>query len=132
MAIPDAPPKVDFTEPGGLNIPCRSHQSDYAPFCRLGRFRGGGGPDSLPPPGIPGAGTEGAAPDASGLSGFRGEAELDLSGLKLDEYELVATTREARDNNTLDGPGIGKSPTYFIEITDKEGKVFVTGQGARR
>ena len=47
-------------------------------------------------------------------------AEIDLAPLHLKEYELVAYHAEAADNNTLDGPGIGKSPVYFIEYTTKE------------
>ena len=47
-------------------------------------------------------------------------AELDLSAMDLKTYELVAYHAEATDNNTLDGPGTGKSPVYFIEITDEE------------
>src|SRR5262249_6889422 len=46
-------------------------------------------------------------------------AEIDLSALDLKRYDVVAYHAEARDNNTLDGPGIGRSPLYFIEITDK-------------
>jgi hypothetical protein len=47
------------------------------------------------------------------------DAEIDLTPLHLKEYELVAYHAEARDNNTLDGPGVGKSPVYFIEYTTK-------------
>ena len=46
-------------------------------------------------------------------------AEIDLAPLHLKEYEVVAYHAEARDNNTLDGPGVGKSPVYFIEYTTK-------------
>jgi hypothetical protein len=46
-------------------------------------------------------------------------AEIDLTPLHLKEYEVVAYHAEARDNNTLDGPGVGKSPVYFIEYTTK-------------
>jgi hypothetical protein len=46
-------------------------------------------------------------------------AEIDLAPLRLKEYELVAYHAEARDNNILDGPGVGKSPVYFIEYTTK-------------
>jgi hypothetical protein len=46
-------------------------------------------------------------------------AEIDLAPLNLKEYELVAYHAEARDNNTLDGPGIGKAPVDFIEYTTK-------------
>ncbi len=47
-------------------------------------------------------------------------AEIDLGDLDLKDYELVAYFVEAEDNNTLDGPGIGKSQTYFIEITNEK------------
>jgi hypothetical protein len=46
-------------------------------------------------------------------------AEIDLAPLHLKEYELVAYYAEAKDNNTLDGPGITKSPVYFVEYTTK-------------
>ena len=59
-------------------------------------------------------------------------AELDLSALGLKEYELVAYHAEATDNNTLDGPGVGKSPVYFVEITNEEGKPCLSqGQGQK-
>lgn len=48
-------------------------------------------------------------------------AGLDLAGMNLREYEIVAYHAEAIDNNTLDGPGIGASPVFFIEITNEEG-----------
>src|SRR5262249_2716212 len=47
-------------------------------------------------------------------------AEIDLATLELKRYDVVAYHAEAGDKNTLDGPGIGRVPTYFIEITDKE------------
>jgi hypothetical protein len=47
-------------------------------------------------------------------------AEIDLATLDLKRYDVVAYHAEAGDNNTLDGPSIGRSPLYFIEITDKE------------
>jgi hypothetical protein len=46
-------------------------------------------------------------------------AEIDLTPLHLKDYDLVAYHAEAVDNNTLDGPGTGKSPVYFIEYTTK-------------
>ncbi len=45
---------------------------------------------------------------------------LDLAPLKLKPYELVAYHAEASDFNDLDGPGIGKSPVYFMEYTTNE------------
>ena len=56
-------------------------------------------------------------------------AEIDLAPLLLKEYEVVAYHAEARDNNTLDGPGIGKSPVYFIEYTTK-GEPLSQSQGS--
>jgi hypothetical protein len=47
-------------------------------------------------------------------------AELDLASLDLKDFDLVEYHAEARDNNTLDGPGVGKSPVYFVEITNLE------------
>ncbi len=48
-------------------------------------------------------------------------ALLDLTPLKLAPYDVVAYHAVARDNNTLDGPGEGRSPVYFIEITEETG-----------
>jgi hypothetical protein len=56
-------------------------------------------------------------------------AEIDLAPLHLKEYEVVAYHAEARDNNTLDGPGVGKSPVYFIEYTTK-GEPLSQSQGS--
>lgn len=50
----------------------------------------------------------------------KAETEIDLSKLELSDFDVVAYHAEACDNNTLDGPGIGKSPVYFIEITSRE------------
>ncbi|MHC1767759.1 MAG: DUF4175 family protein [Verrucomicrobiia bacterium] len=47
-------------------------------------------------------------------------AELDLSRLDLEQFDVVAYHAEAKDNNTLDGPGVGKSPVYFVEITQSK------------
>jgi hypothetical protein len=74
--------------------------------------------------------------EAQAVSENKGEvvatAELDLSSMELKEYELVAYHAEATDNNTLDGPGTGKSPVYFIEITDEEsGESLAQGQGQK-
>ena len=50
-----------------------------------------------------------------------GAVVLRLGSLGLKPYDVVSYYAEARDNNTLDGPGIGRSPTYFIELTDRSG-----------
>ena len=56
-------------------------------------------------------------------------AAIDLTPLHLQPYELVAYHAEARDNNTLDGPGTGKSPVYFIEFTTNSEVVPSSGGG---
>jgi hypothetical protein len=50
-----------------------------------------------------------------------GAVVLRLGSLGLKPYNVVSYYAEARDNNTFDGPGIGRSPTYFIELTDRSG-----------
>jgi hypothetical protein len=47
-------------------------------------------------------------------------ADLNLATLGLTRYDVVAYYVEAKDNNTMDGPGVGRSLLYFIEITDKQ------------
>ncbi len=62
----------------------------------------------------------------------RGQTEIDLASLGLGQYELLAYHAEAADNNTLDGPGIGKSPVYFVEVTNEEGGACLSqGQGQK-
>lgn len=56
----------------------------------------------------------------TGLKEARLETVLDLAPFKLKPYELLSYYVEAKDNNTLDGPGVGKSPVYFIEYTTGE------------
>ncbi len=58
----------------------------------------------------------------------RARAQIDLAPLHLQPYELVEYHAEATDNNTLDGPGVGKSPVYFIEYTTK-GEPLSASQG---
>jgi hypothetical protein len=48
-------------------------------------------------------------------------AQIPLLFMGLRPYEIVAYHGEAVDNNTLDGPGVGKSDVFFIEITDEPG-----------
>ncbi len=116
-ALPDEAPKVEILEPGQdmrseatNNIPIRiSVSDDYGVdeiklvYHRLGN----------------------AEQFISSARRNETNAEivvsLPLSEMGLQEYELVAYHALARDNNTLDGPGVGKSPVYFIEITNEEG-----------
>src|SRR4029453_5102718 len=46
--------------------------------------------------------------------------DIDLATLGLKRDDVVAYHAEAKDNNTFDGPGVGRSALYFVEITDKE------------
>jgi hypothetical protein len=63
--------------------------------------------------------------NATNLNGQEASAltAIDLAPLHLQPYEVVAYHAEASDNNTLDGPGIGKSPVYFIEVTTNDTEV---------
>jgi hypothetical protein len=117
QALPDHPPKVDIAEPGE---DIRADPTDIVPLKVV-------------------------ASDDFGVESIRivyhklGEPEkvlevrdrhvkdgetlaagvIRLEEMNLKPFEVVAYHAEARDNNTFDGPGIGRSPTYFIEITDR-------------
>ncbi|HAB15508.1 MAG TPA: DUF4175 family protein [Verrucomicrobiota bacterium] len=129
-AVPDAPPKVDFTTPGQdiraaatNRVALKLTASDDFGLAgvKIIYHRLGAPEQELA-----------AEVTAKKDNEVEAEAELDLSLLKLHEFELVAYHAEARDNNTLDGPGIGHSPTYFIEITDLEaGKCLSQTQGQK-
>ncbi len=117
--LPDNPPKIEITEPGE---DMRAEATNTLPLKFAARDDFGiseikivynklGGPNQE----IKCAFTN------DGKGEFMGGAELALTGLNLKEYELVSYHAEARDNNTLDGPGVGVSPVYFIEITSEEG-----------
>ena len=119
VAIPDASPKVDFELPGGdiraaatNRVPLKLAASDDFGIAgmKLVFHRLGGPEQELPIAKWTATGKDAVA-----------EVELDLAPLKLRQFELVAYHAEVRDNNTLDGPDVGRSPTYFIEITDIEG-----------
>lgn len=119
-ALPDEPPKVEITEPGGdirsaatNTVVVRVSASDDFEVEDIKLvFNKLGGPEQ----------TITATREREKNNDVFACAELDLSQLDLKDYELVAYHAEARDNNSLDGPGIGKSPVYFVEITDEEGK----------
>jgi hypothetical protein len=118
-AIPDAAPKVDFELPGGdiraaatNRVPLKLAASDdFGLGAMKIVFHRLGGPEQELPI------AKWTTQDKESVA----EVELDLTPLKLRQFELVAYHAEVRDNNTLDGPGVGRSPTYFIEITDLEG-----------
>ena len=129
-ALPDNPPKVEISDPGkdirssatNKVLVKISVSDDFGvDQIKLVFNKLGGSQQTI---------------DAQRQSQNKGEvvatAELDLSSMGLKEYELVAYHAEASDNNTLDGPGIGKSPVYFVEITDEEaGKSLAQGQSQK-
>lgn len=117
-AIPDAPPRVDFTTPGQdiraaatnrVALKLTANDDFGVAGVKIVYHRLGSPEQELVAEKVSRKDHE-----------LQAEASLDLSSLKLRDFELVAYHAEARDNNTLDGPGIGRSPTYFIEITDLE------------
>ncbi|MSU36902.1 MAG: hypothetical protein EXS36_17755 [Pedosphaera sp.] len=119
-AIPDAPPKVEITEPGGDmraaavdKIPLKISATDDFCVAELKVvYHRLNGPEQ-----------EAVVHRTSVTdTDVKGEFDLDLAGLKLNEFELIAYHAVATDNNTLDSPGVGRSPVYFVEITNLEGK----------
>ena len=56
-------------------------------------------------------------------------ARLDLSGLGLKPYDIVAVHAEARDGNVLSGPGIDESEVILIEVPPPPGDDGSQGGG---
>jgi len=129
-AIPDNPPKIEISEPAkdirasntNKVLVKMSVTDDFGvDEIKLVVNKLGGAQQVIP-----------AKRDSTRDGEITATAELDLSALGLKEYELVAYHAEATDNNTLDGPGVGKSPVYFVEITNEEGKPCLSqGQGQK-
>jgi len=115
--LPDEPPKVEILDPGmdvradaTNKVPLKiSVADDFGVEDIKLVFQKLNGPEQ----------TVVCAKKDSNQKEAMADAQIDLTPLHLKEYELVAYHAEARDNNTLDGPGIGKSPVYFIEYTTK-------------
>lgn len=116
--LPDNPPKVEITEPGKDT---RSSATNKVPVKISVADDFGVGDIKLVYHKLGGAEQTVTTKRETEQNGeVTASAELELSPLGLREYELVAYHAEAADNNTLDGPGVGKSPMYFIEITNEE------------
>ncbi len=119
-ALPDEAPKIDFTQPGQdiralatNTVPLEMAASDDFGIASVKvLFHKLGEPERELAVDL------GAFKDGK----LTAAARLALAPLQLRDYELVAYHAEACDNNDFDGPGIGRSSTYFIEVTDKEGK----------
>jgi hypothetical protein len=116
--LPDEKPTVDIVEPG-LDIRAEptakvrlaiNANDDYGIHDLRLVFRKMTGEWQTNRVALPAAENKEAAP----------MTELDLSPLHLKEYEVAAYYAEARDNNPLDGPGVGRSPVYFVEYTTKD------------
>lgn len=118
-ALPDRPPQVETTDPGK---DARAAATNKVPVTISVSDDFGVGDIKLV---FHKLGGEEQVVTAQRQSETNGEitarAELDLASLGLGDYQLVAYHAEAADNNSLDGPGIGKSPVYFVEITNEEG-----------
>ena len=129
QVLPDEPPKIDVVQPGmdiradaNQKVALKIHASDdyglqewRLVYNKLGQ------PEKVLPLTLPRSSTNNCP-----LLEADGQTGLPLAELGLKDYELVAYHAEAVDNNTLDGPGVGKSPVYFVEITDKEGNVCLS------
>jgi hypothetical protein len=129
-ALPDHPPKVEMLEPGKdiraaatNKVRLRISAADDFGVAEVRLvYHKLGGPEHVLLPGR----------ESERNGEVTANAELDLAPLGLRNYELVAYHAEATDNNTLDGPGVGRSPVYFIEITNEEGTPCLSqGQGQR-
>ena len=118
-ALPDLPPKLDILEPGediradpDEVIPLKvSASDDFGLDSITIVYHVLGGPEQRLEV------RDRHLKDGQTL----GAVVLRLGSLGLKPYDVVSYHAEARDNNTFDGPGIGRSPTYFIELTDRSG-----------
>jgi hypothetical protein len=119
-ALPDNPPKVEIAEPGKdvrasntnkVLVKISATDDFGVKDIKLVFNKLGGTQQQIP-----------AERQSEQNGEITATAELDLAALDLKEYELVAYHAEATDNNSLDGPGVGKSPVYFVEITNEEGR----------
>ncbi|HEV8544533.1 MAG TPA: DUF4175 family protein, partial [Verrucomicrobiae bacterium] len=127
-ALPDAPPKVEIPEPGQdlraeatNTVPVKISMTDDFGLQEVKLiYHRLGGPEQA------------VTARRDGETNSQFTAEIPLAPLGLKENELVAFHAEARDNNTLDGPGVGKSAVFFVEVTNEEGsKSKSQAQGQR-
>lgn len=125
VALPDEIPAVEITEPGQdiratatNTVPVKIRAMDDYGLQELKIvYHRLGGPEEV------------ILAKRNGETNSEFSAEISLSGLGLKDYELVAYHAVAVDNNVLDGPGIGKSDVFFIEITDQEGSEGPKSEG---
>ncbi len=128
-ALPDAPPKVEISDPGQdlraeatNTVPVKISMTDDFGLQEVKLvYHRLGGPEQV------------IAAKRDNETNSQFSAEIPLAPLELKENELVAFHAEASDNNTLDGPGLGKSDVFFVEITNQEGggKSKAPAQGQR-
>jgi hypothetical protein len=128
--LPDRPPKVEIGDPGQ---DIRASTTNTVPIHISAADDFGVGDLKLVFNKLGGAEQEVSVKRETDRNGeVLATAELDLSKLGLRDYELIAYHAEASDGNTLDGPGVGRSPVYFVEITNEEGAACRRpGQGQR-
>jgi hypothetical protein len=114
IAIPDAPPQVEISSPDevvvadpGDKIPITIDAEDDIGLSSVDLiYRQAGRPPTD------------VALWPAGSTGRRMTATpvLDLAPMGLKPYDVVIYHAEARDNNTYDGPGVGRSHVQFIVI----------------
>ena len=115
-ALPDQPPKVDITEPGE---DIRAEPTEKVPLMLKATDDFGIASLRIIYHKLGGSNTTLEVRDRHVNDGETlAAAVLRLEGMKLRPFDVLAYYAEARDNNDFDGPGIGRSPTYFIEIAD--------------
>lgn len=116
-ALPDDAPKVEITEPGE---DMRAEATNTVPVKILASDDYGISEVRLVYHKL-GSAEQFVTAARKGETNTELSAEIPLSAMGLKMNEIVAYHAEATDNNTLDGPGVGKSEVFFIEITDMEG-----------
>ncbi|MSU32070.1 MAG: hypothetical protein EXS25_05310 [Pedosphaera sp.] len=115
-ALPDQPPKVDITEPGE---DIRAEPTEKVPLTVKATDDFGIASLRIIYHKLDESNTTLEVRDRHVKDGETlAAAVLRLEGMKLRPFDVLAYYAEARDNNDFDGPGIGRSPTYFIEIAN--------------
>ena len=116
-ALADAPPSIEVTRPGR---DIRARPADVVPLEMVASDDFGvarvelvyhklGGPEQRVP--VPmGAIQDGKIPARLAWA---------LAPIRAKEFEVVAYHAEARDANDVDGPGVGRSPEFFIEFNER-------------
>jgi hypothetical protein len=114
VAVPDAPPQVVITSPDEILV---ADPRDKVPITIEAQDDIGLASVDLHyrQPGHPVQDVALWAPGRAGRT-FSGTTPIDLAPLQLKPYDVVVYFADAKDNNTYDGPGVGKSRIQIIVI----------------